>query len=89
MIKETSTPYAIIQTYRKLTAKYPNKDQINLLVKLYENELQKFNSNPKRKEGWLNIGLYKIDKNLDLNKVAAYSVVANTILNSDACLTKR
>ncbi|MEX6686364.1 DUF1553 domain-containing protein [Danxiaibacter flavus] len=80
---------AIITTYRKLTGRRPMPNEINLLLTMQQAELKKFRLHPEKQAGWLNAGQYKTDKTLDSSMIAANSVVASTIINSDASLTKR
>ncbi|HEU4553285.1 MAG TPA: DUF1553 domain-containing protein [Chitinophaga sp.] len=80
---------AIINTYRKLTGRRPQPQEVTLLAALRETEKQKFTAHPEKAKGWLHTGQYVVDKKLDTAWIAANAVVANTILNSDASLTKR
>jgi hypothetical protein len=89
MIRNPQPKQAIIDTYRKLTGKQPQQKEIELLQKLQELEYEKFKKQPQKAIGWLNSGEYQVDKNLDTLRIAANAVVASTILNSDASLTKR
>lgn len=79
----------IIDTYRKLTGRTPAAQEIALLTKLRDAEQAKFSAHPAKAKGWLHTGQYVADKKLDAALLAANAVVANTILNSDAALTKR
>jgi hypothetical protein len=87
--QQQNTIAAIHKAYRQLTGITPNEKQLALLSALQQNEYNKFKASPHKLKGWLNTGLYKIDKTLDPYWVAANSVVASTILNSDAAITKR
>jgi Protein of unknown function (DUF1553)/Protein of unknown function (DUF1549)/Concanavalin A-like lectin/glucanases superfamily/Planctomycete cytochrome C len=89
MAQEADKAKGIEKMYRRLTGRSPAPLEVNLLLDLQQNEYEKFKNNPDRVNGWIKTGLYKIDKNLDAALVAANAVVANTILNSDATLTKR
>ncbi|TLV03281.1 DUF1553 domain-containing protein [Dyadobacter luticola] len=80
---------AITTIYRKLTGKKPPVKEVNLLMTLQKIEEDKFRKDPKKASGWISTGQFQLDKNLDKAALAANSVVASTILNSDACLTKR
>jgi hypothetical protein len=79
----------IIDTYRKLTGRTPVAQEVALLTKLRDAEQAKFKAHPAKAKGWLHTGQYVADKKLDAALLAANAVVANTILNSDAALTKR
>lgn len=89
MCKTLNKKEAIIQAYRKLTGRKPSVKEVNLLLQLQKTEQSKFKSIPDKAKGWLNAGQYQVPKDLDQSLVAANAVVASTILNSDATLTKR
>ncbi|MCE7060041.1 DUF1553 domain-containing protein [Dyadobacter sp. CY343] len=80
---------AITLAYRQLTGRKPPVREVDLLLSLQKTEREKFTKNPKKTAGWLGTGQYKVDPSLDAALLAANSVVASTILNSDASLTKR
>jgi hypothetical protein len=80
---------AITDTYRKLTGRAPLPKEVDLLLTVQQVELKKFREHPEKENGWLNTGQYKVDKKMDSALIAANTVVASTILNSDASLTKR
>jgi hypothetical protein len=80
---------AITDTYRKLTGRTPLPKEVDLLLMLQQVEADKFKKYPEKEKGWLNTGQYKIDKKLNAALLTANTVVASTILNSDASLTKR
>ena len=79
----------ITKVYRKLTGRTPPPSEVALLIKLQQSQFDTFDKNPFRAKGWLTTGQYVADSNIPGATLAANSVVANTILNSDACLTKR
>jgi len=85
--KDTSK--AISDLYSKLTGIRPGKAELDLLKALQSKELQKFRADIKKTKGWLAAGQFKVNKALEPAMVAANSVVASVILNSDATLTKR
>ncbi len=89
MARESDSKKAIINIYRKLTSKIPSDRELDLLIALQKAEYEQFKQNPDKTKGWLKTGLYKIDTTLDAATVAANAVVASTILNSDATITKR
>jgi hypothetical protein len=62
---------------------------MDILTSLQKTELEKFRSNPDKAKGLLNAGIYQIDKNMDRALIASNTVVASTIMNSDATITKR
>jgi Protein of unknown function (DUF1553) len=89
MTKIPDIKQAISITYRKLTGRRPSAKEVKLLVNLHQIQQKKFKESPQKINGWLHAGQYVIDKQLDASLIAANAVVASTILNSDAVLTKR
>jgi hypothetical protein len=89
MAKTNDVKQAIVAVYRKLTGRRPSPKEVELLAGLQKAQLQKFSQNPLKTNGWLQAGQYKADAKLDVSLIAANAVVASTILNSDASLTKR
>ena len=80
---------AIRITYRKLTGLQPTQRSLDILAALQRTEEEKFRKAPAKAKGWLHSGQYPVDPALDPAAVAANTVVASTIMNSDAFLTKR
>ena len=79
----------ILYCYRALTARTPSAKEKDILEKLYAAEFEKFKKQPAKMSGWLTAGEYKIKSKKDLQALAATTVVASTIMNSDAFITKR
>lgn len=89
MSKEKDEKKSIQLAYRKLTGVYPTEKETTLLNNLYNREIERFKHSPDKTKGWLNAGMYKLDAMADKTMIAANAVVASTILNSDATITKR
>jgi hypothetical protein len=79
----------ISDTFRKLTGRTPSDQEIQLLAELQRSQLQIFRDDPEQAKGWLNTGQHRISKKGDPLTIAANAVVASTIMNADASLTKR
>lgn len=80
---------AITAAYRRSTGRTPTEKELDLLRRLYESEYAKMKKTPEKAAGWLRIGQYRASPEADPLRLAAFSVVASTILNSDATLTRR
>ena len=80
---------AIGDTFRKLTGRTPSQKELDLLADMRTRQLQRFKAQPEKAEGWLNAGQSRVEGTHDRLAIAANAVVANTILNADATLTKR
>ena len=87
--KAQNAKTGISNAFRRLTGRRPSAQEMQLLTELQNKEFLKFKSYPSKTKGWLETGSYKIDTSLDPARIAANAVVANTILNTDAALTKR
>jgi hypothetical protein len=79
----------ISDVFKRLTGRSITKDELKLLLGLQLHEYEKFKSREYKTEGWLNTGEFRISDNNSKAMVAANAVVASTIINSDAAITKR
>lgn len=89
MCKAPDDRSGVVEVYRRLTGQHPPQAELELLLRLRTIQQEKFRLQPEKTRGWLAAGRYKTDPRLDIVTLAANAVVANTILNSDATLTKR
>lgn len=89
MLRSKNEKEGIQFAYRRLTGRLPNEKELTLLENLFRSERDKFNQHIEKAAGWISTGLYKTDKLVNKAQLAAYAVVASTILNSDAVITKR
>jgi len=80
---------AVAQTFRKLTGRTIGAEELTVLTELGEEEYSNFRLEPKKMQGWLTTGDFKLKKRGNEAKIAAFAVVASTILNSDATIMKR
>ncbi|MFS4466671.1 DUF1553 domain-containing protein [Maribacter sp. 2210JD10-5] len=77
------------KVFKKLTGRSIRNDELQILKGLQKDEYIDFTKNPSKMEGWLNTGEFRISKNEDRALIAANAIVASTIMNSDATITKR
>jgi hypothetical protein len=90
MSKQNNVSLSIKDAYLRLTGRDPQESEINILLELQKKEWLKFQKMPDKTKGWLSMGMSRLDQNLiDRSFVASLAVVANTIMNSDATITKR
>ncbi|GAB1857548.1 DUF1553 domain-containing protein [Flavobacteriaceae bacterium MHTCC 0001] len=89
MMAYNSVDEGISKTYKKLTGRSIKPKELEVLADLQKSEFKKFKNNKAKAEGWISIGEHKIDPEDDMALVAANAVVASTIINSDAFITKR
>jgi hypothetical protein len=89
MARQPDSRQAITSAYRKLTGRVPSPQELDLLEDLKKEEEKKFRQHPEKTKGWLHAGQFTAPAGADTVRMAANAVVASTILNSDASLTKR
>ncbi|WP_246109141.1 DUF1553 domain-containing protein [Seonamhaeicola algicola] len=89
MVEYDSVTEGISKTYKKLTGRSIKKEELAILTDLQKSEFEKFKNNNAKAKGWISIGEHKLDPKDDIALVAANAVVASTIINSDAFITKR
>jgi hypothetical protein len=89
MTEAPDVQQAIVKTFRKLTGRRPTSQELTLMMELRQKEYEKFKAKKEKTKGWLATGNYKIKNGLDPALVAAHAVVASTIINTDAAITKR
>ena len=80
---------AIELAFVKLTGRLPIAAERTLMTELLEKEYQKFLRHPEKIKGWISAGTSAITGQHDLSWIAANAVVASTIMNTDATITKR
>ena len=79
----------ISDTFKKLTGRSIQNEELQLLVDLRLEAYEEFKSKKSKTKGWLNSGEFRISNDKDEALVAANAVLASTIINSDAAITKR
>lgn len=89
MLNYSDIAESIAMTFRQLTGRQIKAQELDILVELQNKEYQKFKENNSKIIGWINSGAFQIKKSDNGALIAANAVVASTIMNSDATITKR
>ncbi|TAH24422.1 MAG: DUF1553 domain-containing protein [Cytophagales bacterium] len=74
--------------FKLATSRTPSKSEMELLLKIYNTEYNRFTKNSAEANAFLNIGEYKINNILNKTELAAYTLVVHTILNLDEVINK-
>jgi Protein of unknown function (DUF1553)/Protein of unknown function (DUF1549)/Planctomycete cytochrome C len=74
--------------FRLCTARPPTKTELTLLLSLYQESLEKYRKDPSAAKTLATAGIGPPPSNLDIVELAAWTVVANVLLNLDETLTK-
>ena len=80
--------HQLTQVFRLLTSRKPTPKELTILTRLYEQKYQLFTKNRAKMQGWLQAGEHKPTGIDDLPALAAGAVVASTVMNSEAFVTK-
>ena len=65
-----------------------SQKELEILERLYEQQLQHFSEKPEELSNYLAVGDFKVPEHLNKKKIAALAVVCSTILNMDEAYTK-
>ncbi|MEZ0540525.1 DUF1553 domain-containing protein [Fibrella arboris] len=75
--------------FRRVVSRSARTQEVALMQQLYAEELADFRKNPKRAQELLTVGEYPLDKQQNPAELAAWTVVASTIMNFDEAIVKR
>lgn len=78
----------IAYAFRWATSRSPDAEELAILKDLYHEEIKEFQNYPERADELMRVGEYKNQADADIPELAAYSVVANTIMNISESLQK-
>lgn len=87
LIQNNTTEEKIKSLYQRITCSQPSSEEIHILHKLLDDQYKALKVNPLKTKGWLSTGDKKYT--FDGTTLAAYTIVASTIMNSDAFITMR
>lgn len=79
----------LIFAFRCITGRYPDQQESAIFKSLYQNELNRFRTEPEKAKALLGVGEYATNPDLDQLQTAALAVVASTMFNHDEAYMKR
>ncbi|WKN41157.1 DUF1553 domain-containing protein [Tunicatimonas pelagia] len=86
---ESNHKTRLTNLYRSLTAKFPSEQELTVLNTFYRKQKNDFQESPEKMTGWLATGEFEAEPCIDKQALAAYTVVASTVMNADATVMKR
>ncbi len=89
VIKESKKEERIKLAFKLLTSRNPEPNEIELLVQLLDEELDHYNNDTKSAKELVSVGEYPQEPNAPVHEVAAYTVIASTLMNYDEAIYKR
>ncbi|MEX2561567.1 MAG: DUF1553 domain-containing protein, partial [Pirellulales bacterium] len=75
--------------FRLATARRADPDEVAVLARTYSEQLAEYQSDPEAAAKLVAVGDSKRNESLDVAELAAWTMVANLILNLDETVTKR
>ncbi|MBN8419721.1 MAG: DUF1553 domain-containing protein [Verrucomicrobia bacterium] len=82
-------PKMIELAFLRCLSRKPDAKEISICTQLYQEQLTHFKASPKEAEELLKTGNAKRDASIALPEAAAAAVLAQALLNHDACVVKR
>jgi hypothetical protein len=79
----------VAYAFRLATGRRPSPTETDILLRQWRRELDRFRQDSGKARELLAAGPYPLDQKLDLALTAAWTMVANTILNHDEACVKR
>ncbi len=86
---QPAVPAGINTIFKAVISRPARPGEVALMKQLYGEELADFKKYPKRAAELLSVGAYPVDKKLNPVELAAWTVVASTIMNFDEAIIKR
>ena len=84
-----STPAErIVFAFRLATSRMPTADEIGIFTRLYDEQRAAYANKLEAAERLVHVGDSPVDTTIDARELAAWSLVANVILNLDETVTK-
>lgn len=75
--------------FRALTSRHPRKEEIKILLSLYNEQYADYSKNPGKAEQLLKEGEYPVDTSLNKVELASCAIVASALMNFDEFIIKR
>jgi hypothetical protein len=78
----------ITQGFRAVTSRYPGAQEAEIIRRTFDKHLISYRANPAEAKLAISYGESKADEKLDAAELAAWTLVANLLLNLDEMVTK-
>lgn len=78
----------IAYMFRLVTSRTPTDEEVTLLMDYYQDMKEQYQTSPDKAQAYLAIGEYDMQSDIPESDLAAYAVVANTILNLDESISR-
>jgi hypothetical protein len=89
MLASPSVSDRLTYGFQALTSRQPRPAELSELTRLFDKEWAYFKENPQKAADLLTVGEFPFNQNLDTAELAAYAIVASTLMNFDEFTVKR
>jgi hypothetical protein len=86
--QELSTEEKILHAFRSIACRQPKEEELNLLLKYFEDEKSKFIASPEKAKDFIRAGEYPHADIQDIPSLAALMQIVHTIYNMEESITK-
>ena len=86
--KELTLEEKVTTAFRRIISRRPSDSEVDVLLKAYQEEYDRYVSDPAAAEQFLTVGEYPQNKSLDQIQCAAMMHVATIIYNLDEAISK-
>lgn len=85
-----STPESLInEAFYRLTSRKPDAEELALMMRLYDVQLEEYSTQPEQADALLAIGHAPVPEHLATDQLAAATIVVNALMNLHESLTHR
>jgi hypothetical protein len=83
IVAAAETPEQRIQwAFREATSRHPTHEEIELLLRLYQKQLERYRASDQDARALLNVGEAAVADQIDLGQLAAWTQIARAIINA-------
>ena len=86
---DSEVPTRVQQMFRRVLSRHPDDAEIRLLSDFLQRQRDRFGDHPEEATLLLAVGESEVDETLDVGELAAWTVLAHTLLNLDEAVTRR
>ena len=88
-LSESGDERRLVIVFRRVLSRYPDDTEIRLLSDFLQRQRKRFSDSPDDAMALVAVGESKSDGDSDAGELAAWTMVAHTLLNLDEAITRR
>jgi len=87
-VRNLLTSARLVRAFRHALGRMPETDEVSVLHKTYEQQLQEFRDNPEAAKALIKVGESAAPEKVDFAELAAMTAVSNVLLNLNETISK-